>query len=268
MKSLRIDAALLALAVAICAIPSAVRAAGTTPAVQHESALPEAQIPKYILDAVNSPDRPADDKSRDDSRRPAQLMAFFGIKPGMQVADLWAAGGYTTELLARVVGPSGKVYSQNLEFPAKFAAVQKTWQDRLKEPGMSNVTEVIRPFDAPDVLPVAPGTLDAVLIVQNYHDLVGRGYDRQKLNAAVFKALKPGGIYGVVDNSAQAGSGARDAGTLHRIDEAFEVKEIEQAGFTLASSSDIFRNPKDDRTLPAFKLNHLEDRFVLKFIKQ
>jgi predicted methyltransferase len=268
MKSSRINAALLALAAALCVTPSAVRAAGTTLTVQQENALPEAQIPKYILDAVNSPDRPANDKSRDSARQPAQLMAFFGIKPGMQVADLWAAGGYTTELLARVVGPSGKVYSQNPEFPAKFAALQKAWQDRLKEPGMSNVTEVSKPFGAPDVLPVAPNTLDAVLIVQNYHDLVGRGYDRQKLNAAVFKALKPGGIYGVVDNSAQAGSGPRDAGTLHRIDEAFEIKEIEQAGFTLTSSSSLFRNPKDDRTLPAFKLNHLEDRFVLKFIKQ
>jgi predicted methyltransferase len=259
--------ALLTLAIAVCLTPSALRAAADMPATKSESALPKAQIPKYILDAVNSPDRPAADKEIDQARRPAQLMAFFGIKPGMQVADIWAARGYTTEMLARIVGPNGKVYSQNPEFPAKFAAVKTAWQDRLKEPGMSNVVEVTKPFAAPDVLPVPPNTLDAVLIVQNYHDLVGRGFDRQKLNAAVFKALKPGGFYCVVDNSAQAGSGARDAGTLHRIDESFETKEIEQAGSTLASSSDIFRNPKDDRTMPVFEMNHLEDRFALKFTK-
>ena len=88
--------------------------------VAQESALPGSALPSYIVAAVNSPERPAADRERDATRRPDQVMAFFGIKPGMQVADLWAAGGYTTELLARIVGPTGKVYSQNMEFPAKF----------------------------------------------------------------------------------------------------------------------------------------------------
>ncbi len=161
--------------------------------VTHQSAVPQAEIPKYIVDAVNSPDRPAADKARDASRKPEQMMAFFGIKPGMKVADLWAAGGYTTELLARIVGPTGKVYSQNIAFPAKFKDAEKAWKARTSEPGLSNVVEVTKPFDSPDVLPVPPGSLDAVLINLNYHDLVARGFDRSKLNAAVFKALKPGG---------------------------------------------------------------------------
>lgn len=235
--------------------------------IAHQGALAEAALPSYITAAVNSPDRPAADKERDASRKPAQMMAFFGIKPGMQVADLWAAGGYTTELLARIVGPTGKVYSQNLEFPEKFKEAERAWKARTIEPGLSNVVEVIKPFDAPDFIPVPPGTLDAVIINLNYHDLVARGFDRAKFNAVVLKALKPGGIFGTVDNSAQFGSGARDADTLHRIDEQFEIAEISKAGFRLVADSDFLRNPKDDRTLPFWKMNHQQDRFVLKFVK-
>ena len=229
--------------------------------------LTHSALPPAITAAVNSPDRPAADKQRDDSRKPAQMMAFFGIKPGMQVADLWAGGGWTTELLARIVGPTGKVYSQNLPVTDKAEDAEKAWQARTAEPGMTSVVEVIKPFDAPDLLPVAPGTLDAVIINLNYHDLVAKSYDRAKVNAAVFKALKPGGIYGIVDNSAQAGSGPRDADTLHRIDEQYEADEIAKAGFKLVADADFLRNPKDDRTLPFWKMNHQQDRFVLKFVK-
>jgi predicted methyltransferase len=186
----------------------------------------------------------------------------------MHVADLWAGGGYTTELLARTVGPSGKVYSQNGPFPPAFKKGEEAWKARLKEPGLSNVVELQKPFDHPDdVLPVPPESLDAVIIDMNYHDMVGRGYDRAKINAAVFKALKPGGVYGVVDNSAAPGSGARDANTLHRIDEAFETNEIKQADFKLVAVSAVLRNPKDDRTWFVMKHRGEQDRFVLKFIK-
>lgn len=277
MKNLKIVIAYVALmfCAAGFASPAMSFAADASPAVvfavdgtgADESATADAQIPKYIVDAVNSPDRPAADKERDASRRPDQWMAFFGAKPGMQAADLWAAGGYTTELLARIVGPTGKVYSQNLPFTEKSKPMEKIWRTRLAEPGLSNVVAVVKPFDAPDVLPVAPNTLDIVVINQNYHDLVGQGRDRAKLNAAILKALKPGGVYGVVDNSAPAGSGASDAGTLHRIDETFEISEIEKAGFKLVATSDILRNPKDDRTQPISKMGHMEDRFVLKFVK-
>jgi predicted methyltransferase len=235
--------------------------------VIHQSAISESQIPRHVVDALNSPDRPAADRELDGSRKPAQLLAFFGIKPGMKVADLWAGGGYTTELLARAVGPNGKVYSQNMTFPAKFKKAEEAWQARTKEPGMSNVVEITRSFDSPDLLPVAPGSLDAVIINMNYHDMVGRGFNRDNVNQAVFKALKPGGIYGLIDNSAKPGSGARDANTLHRIDEDYEVSEIEKAGFRPAASSDVLRNPSDPRTQPFWKMNHTQDRFVIKFVK-
>ncbi|MGH7933975.1 MAG: class I SAM-dependent methyltransferase, partial [Candidatus Binataceae bacterium] len=248
--------------------PPAARAAGTNAAdITYDGPAPDAQIPKYIAAAVNSPDRPAADKKIDESRRPEQVMMFYGIKPGMRVADLWAGGGYTTELLARTVGSTGKVYSQNQPFPEKFKKAEAAWKARLKEPGMSHVVEVTKGFDAPDFLPVKAGTLDAVTIVMNYHDMVGRGYDRGKINGEVFDALKTGGVYAIIDNRAPGGSGASDASTIHRIDEAFVINEVEKAGFRLAASSDVLCNPKDDRTLPFWKMNHLQDRFVLKFVK-
>jgi predicted methyltransferase len=235
--------------------------------VERAGAVPQSQIPGYIADAVNSPARPAGDRDLDHSRKPEQLLAFFGIKPGMKVADLWAGGGYTTELLARTVGPSGKVYSQNMEFPPRFKKAADAWQARVKEPGMANVVQITKPFDSPDLLPVPPASLDAVIINMNYHDMVGRGFNRDNINREVFTALKPGGIYGLVDNSAKPGTGAADANTLHRIDESFEVSEIEKAGFRLAATSDVLRNANDPRSQPFWKLNHLQDRFVLKFVK-
>jgi predicted methyltransferase len=235
--------------------------------IEHNHAVAQSQIPGYIVDAVNSPARPAADRALDSSRKPEQFLAFFGIKPGMKVADLWAGGGYTTELLARTVGPNGKVYSQNMEAPVRFKKAAETWHARAKETGMSNVVEITKPFDSPDLLPVPPGSLDAVIINMNYHDMVGRGFNRVNINHAVFTALKPGGIYGLVDNSAKPGTGANDANTLHRIDENFEVTEIEKAGFRLAATSDILRNPNDPRTQPFWKVNHTQDRFVLKFVK-
>jgi predicted methyltransferase len=250
-----------------CFAPHLANAAEAGTAVKHESALPDAEVPQYIVAAINAPDRPAADRESDTSRRPAQVMAFFKVKPGMQVADLWAGGGYTTELLARIVGPTGKVYSQNTGFPDKFKKNETTWKGRLKEPGMGNVVEVTKPFDAPDLLPVAPATLDAVFINLNYHDLFDVGADPEKLNAAVLQALKPGGVYGIVDNSAQAGSGTRDTNTLHRIDEDFVVKQVEKDGFRLVATSDVLRNPNDPRTQPFWKINHTQDRFILMFVK-
>lgn len=247
--------------------PRAARADDVAAAVQHQSALPAAQVPPYVIDAINAPARPASDRESDASRRPAQVMAFYGVKPGMQVADLWAGGGYMTELLARIVGPSGKVYSQNTEFPDKFKKDEAIWKGRLQEPGMGNVVEVTKPFDAPDLLPVALGSLDAVFINLNYHDLFDVGADPDKFNAAVLKALKPGGVYGIVDNSAQAGSGTRDTDTLHRIDEEFVIKQVEKDGFRLVATSDVLRNAKDPRTEPFWKINHTQDRFILKFVK-
>jgi predicted methyltransferase len=241
-----------------------------TPAIAADVAeappLPADQIPAQIKNVVASADRPADDKKLDAGRQPAQMLAFFGIVPGMQVADLFAGGGYTTELLSRVVGPTGKVYSQNGPFPDRFKKIGEAWQARLKNPALGNVVAVQKPFGAPDMLPVPPSSLDAVVMNMNYHDMVLFKIDRDKVNAVVFKALKPGGFYDIVDHSAKDGSGIENV-SLHRIDEKFLVDEIEKAGFKLAAASSALRHPDDDRTWNVFKKRGETDRFMLKFVK-
>jgi len=229
--------------------------------------IPEAQIPADITAAINSPERPATDKALDAGRKPDQVLAFYGIKPGMKVADIFAGGGYMTELYARIVGPSGTVYSQNGPLPGQFKKIEDAWNERLKEPALKNVVKVSKPFDAPDLLPVPPDSLDAVIIHLNYHDLVGFKLNRDNVNAAVFKALKPGGIYGIVDHSAKPGTGDTQTATLHRIDEDFLIKDVEKAGFKLYGASSALRHPEDDRTWYVFKHRGETDRFMLKFVK-
>jgi predicted methyltransferase len=229
--------------------------------------VPAAQIPKEVTEAINSPDRPAADKALDAGRKPDQIMAFYEIKPGMKVADIFAGGGYMTELYARIVGPKGTVYSQNGPFPEQFKKIEDQWNERLKEPALKNVVKVSKPFDAPDLLPVPPDSLDAVIIHLNYHDMVGFKINRDNVNAAVFKALKPGGIYGIVDHSAKPGAADTQTTTLHRIDEDFLIKDIEKAGFRLHGASSALRHPEDDRSWNVFKHRGETDRFMLKFVK-
>jgi predicted methyltransferase len=237
------------------------------PGVTEQPAIPDSQIPNYIKQAVNSPERPAADKAIDAGRKPEQMLAFFGIKPGMKVADLSAASGWMTELLARTVGPTGTVYSQNRQFPPKFKKVEDLWHKRLQEPGLKNVVAVVQSFDSDQLLPVAPGTLDAVIINLNYHDLINAKVNMDKMNATVFKALKPGGVYGIVDHIAKAGTGIQDTSTLHRIDPQFVITQVEKAGFKLDAASSALRNPADPHTVKSFLDRGHTDRFMFKFVK-
>ena len=253
----------------VAASTFAIRAYALNPPLQavvmQTAPILESQVPQNIKEAVNSPDRPAADKALDKGRQPEQWLALFGIQPGMKVADLFAGGGYTTEILSRAVGPTGTVYSQNGPFPEKFKKIGDAWRARIKN--LKNVVEVDKPFTAPDLLGVPPGTLDAVIIHLNYHDMVGFKIDTSKVNAAVFTALKPGGVYGIVDHSAKSGTGAQDASTLHRIDEQFVIDQVDQAGFKLEAESSALRHPEDDRTWIVFAHRGETDRFILKFEK-
>jgi len=226
-------------------------------------------IPAYIRAAVDASDRSSDDQALDTGRKPAQMLAFFGIQPGMKVAELGAAGGYTTELLSRVVGPTGEVFGQNSPFVLeKFANVP--WSARLSKPILRNVVRVDREFDDP--LPADATELDAVLCVLIYHDTVWLGVDRDKMNHAVFAALKHGGVYGIVDHSAAPGTGLTGVKTVHRIDETTLTEEVERAGFQLAEEGSFLRNPSDtrdwnDSPKEAGDRRGTSDRFVLKFKK-
>ncbi len=218
---------------------------------------------------VGEPDRTADDRALDAGRHPDLLLTFIGIAPGMKVAEIGAGLGYTTELLARAVGPKGVVYAQNNKFILdKFA--QKPWSERLTKPVMQPVVRVDREFDDP--LPPEAKNLDAVINVMLYHDTVWMQTDRAKMNRAIYGALRPGGVYVIVDHSAQAGAGITEAQTLHRIEETVVRQEIESAGFKLVADASFLRNPADTRDWSASPRTAGErrgtsDRFVLKFMR-
>jgi len=229
----------------------------------------EVAVPERIRAVVAAPNRSEADRALDAGRHPEEMLAFFEVSPGMHVAELGAGGGYTTELLARAVGPGGVVFGQNSRFILERFA-EKPWSDRLSKPVMRHVVRVDREFDDP--LPPEAHDLDAVFIVLLYHDTVWMKVDRSKMNHAVFQALRPGGTYAIVDHSARAGSGLDDVQTLHRIDESTLKKEVEQAGFELQGEADFLRNSADardwnDSPTAAGERRGTSDRFVLKFVK-
>ena len=236
---------------------------------------PGNDVPGPIAGAIADDDRTDADRKLDAGRRPGEVLAFFRIAPGQKVAELFAGGGYTTELVARAVGDSGKVWAHNTpELLERIARGPLTARlARLGQLGAGKVAPVIaveRPGDAP--LPAEATGLDAVLCVLTYHDLVGARVDRAKLNAAVRAALRPGGVYGVVDHSAAAGTGARDAAALHRIEQALVVQEVTAAGFRLDGESAALRNPADPRDWnaspgAAAERRGTSDRFVLRFVR-
>ena len=206
-----------------------------------------------------SPDRSDADRKNDMRRNPAQLLAFYGVRTGMKTADLGAIAGYNAELLARAVGPSGKVYAQNIK---NYAT---RMDERMKKPVMQNVVPVVREFEDP--LPSEARGLDLVVFNFFYHDTVYLGTDRAKMNRAVFDALKPGGIYVVADHSGRPGTGTSEAKSLHRIEESVVRREIEAAGFRLMAEADFLRNPQDPRDVQVQKSTVPNDEFVLKFVK-
>ena len=239
------------------------RAGVAAPVVSAPSVSPELRAVELAAD------RSDDDKALDRGRRPAETLAFFGIVPGNKVAELGAGGGYTTELLARLVGPNGKVWGQNSRFLLERFA-EAPWSARLAKPVMANVVRVDREFAEP--LPPEAKNLDAVLVVLFYHDTVWLEVDRTKMNKAVFDALRPGGVYGIVDHSGRDGTGASESKTLHRIEERVVRQEVEAAGFRLAAEGSFLRNPTDtrdwnDSPTAAGDKRGTSDRFVLKYVK-
>jgi predicted methyltransferase len=217
---------------------------------------------------VAAPDRTNGDRKRDIQRKPVDLLVFIGIAPGMHVADLGAGGGYTTELLARAVGPTGTVIAQDSPH-WDDPGLGKVWEERLAKPVLANTKHVMRGWDDP--LPPETHDLDIVTFVAAYHDVIAEKDDETKLDAAVFAALKPGGVYIVIDNSAKAGSGKTACEPLHRIDEQVVRDEVLKTGFKLAAESSFMRNPADPRDWNADPgkdpRTHTQDLFVLKFVK-
>ncbi|HET9986949.1 MAG TPA: hypothetical protein VFQ65_00475 [Kofleriaceae bacterium] len=230
---------------------------------------PAADVPKAIKDAIAATDRDDNDRRLDAGRKPGEVLAFFHVAPGAKIGEIFAGGGYTTELMARVVGPTGKVWAENTkEMNEKFA--KKVFGDRAAKPVMANVVAVEQPVDDP--FPADAKDLDLVVTVLNYHDTVNMKADRAKMNKAVLAHLKKGGYYGIVDSSATDGSGTKDTDTLHRIDQKVVDTEVKAAGFKPAGESNVLRNADDKRDWnsspkAAGDKRGTSDRFVLLFQK-
>ncbi|MGO4702027.1 class I SAM-dependent methyltransferase [Dyella sp. 2RAB6] len=238
-----------------------------------------AAVPAYITAAIDDSARPATDKANDAARKPAELIAFAGIKPGDRVADIIPGGGYFTRLFSKVVGPNGHVYAVLPESIASKAPPEKLQPIRTlaADPAYRDNTSLeTRPYERLDV--GAP--LDVVWISQNYHDVYGAvsvfavdgttGTNAAaKLDAAVFKALKPGGVFVVVDHTAKPGAGEADAHALHRIDPATVIEQAKAVGFVLEGRSTVLDNPQDahDKSVFAPEIKGHTDKFVLKFRK-
>jgi predicted methyltransferase len=215
---------------------------------------------------IARPDRSDADRTNDVRRKAAQLLAFLDVHPGMRALDISAGGGYTSELLARSVGTEGRVWSQ-IPPAAKDAPVGQRLAARMATPPMRNATMVVRPFDDPVPPEVAPGSLDRVTLMFNYHDFGHMNVDRTRVNRAVFAALTSGGTFIVSDHAGRPGTGIAESNTLHRIEEAFLRKEVEAAGFRLIEEAKFLRNPADPRTEPTARPAQPNDDFVLKFQK-
>jgi predicted methyltransferase len=223
----------------------------------------EGKTPDYQA-IVAAPDRSDADKQTDQRRQPAKMLAFSGVKEGMKVLDMEANAGYSTELFARAVGPTGMVYAQD---PASIIErfVKDKFDNRAKSPAMKNVVHVVRDFDDP--IPPDVSNLDMITFFFAYHDVTYLPVDRAKMNAKLFAALKPGGTLIIADHSAKPGEGISVAKTLHRIEEATLRQEIEAAGFKFVAEGDFLHHPEDPRDEKVFKPAVPVDEFVLKYQK-
>jgi predicted methyltransferase len=218
--------------------------------------------------AVADSQRPEADRARDAARKPADCLAFAGLKVGDHVVELLPGGGYFTRIFSVAVGATGQVFavaqpkspSAAADAPEPAARVQAIAADAH----YGNVSVVVQRLSQPDL----PRPVDLVWTSQNYHDLHNvPDLDIAAFNKAVFDALKPGGTYIVLDHAAQAGSGARDTKTLHRIDADAVKKEVLAAGFELVAQSDLLRNPADPHTSAVFdpSIRGKTDQFLIKF---
>jgi predicted methyltransferase len=225
-------------------------------------AAPQFETPKSLHEiyrqAVSSPIRTDDDRSADAKRKPLEFLQFTNVRPGMQVLDVAAGGGYTTQLLALVVGNKGRVWAQGPE-------LARVLQERLAMHPQANIVPVAQPFEDP--VPVNAPKFDLITLIMNYHDIAYMPVDREKMNRRLFDALKPGGHLVVLDHSAKPGSGISVAKTLHRIEEKVVLDEERQAGFKLEKEGYFMKNPADPRDQPFFRMKIQTDKFALRFVK-
>ena len=222
--------------------------------------------PDHITAVLAAPDRSEADKANDTRRKAREMLVFIDARPGMRVLDMGAGAGYTAELLARVVGPSGRVIAHNSPYFMQNMIKDRFAQRLASYPG-TNLWLSVQPFEMPLPPDVTKGSVDLVTFMFVYHDLGWAGADRAQLNRAAFDALKPGGYYVIADHSGRPGTGITESKSLHRVEEALLRREVEAAGFRLVAEGQFLRNPADPRDKSVFKPAQPNDEFVLKFQK-
>lgn len=240
-------------------------------ACSDQDTAPTSVDPAVYAGALAHPARPAADRERDAGRKPDQVLAFFGIAPGMSVLDMFSGGGYYSEIIANVVGADGRVVAHANQAYLKF--VGDEFAARHADNRLPNVSVLMAENNE---LALDANQFDAIVMILSFHDTYWVSpennwpeIDRPALNAELYAALKPGGVFGLVDHQAIPGSSGETGGSVHRIDRAIVVQDLEQAGFVLEADSDVLRNPDDDHTLGVFDpaVRGKTDRFVLKFRK-
>jgi len=227
-------------------------------------------VSKAIAAAVADPARPQADRDRDADRKPAECIAFAGLKPGQRIADVIPGGGYFTRIFSGVVGPKGEVFAvsppKRPDAPADRPEPSAATRAIAADPHYSNVSvSIAKPAEL-----VLPEKLDMVWTSQNYHDVHNvQDIDVGAFNKTVFNSLKPGGTYIVIDHATAKGAGFTATSTLHRADPEAVKAEVIAAGFEFVGSSDVIANSADDHTQKVFEqgMHDKTDRFVLKFRK-
>ena len=231
-----------------------------------------AQASPQIDAAIADAGRPEKDTKLDASRHPAEMLAFAKVKPGETIMDIWPGGGYWTRLFSKAVGAKGKVYAY---VPAEITGFKSDPLGLAKavaaEPGRANVTAFSDPLAAPPPAEFQ-NTLDLAWTFENYHDTHDsfmKGANVDAFNTAIFKLLKPGGLYVIVDHAAVAGTGLKHTEDLHRIDPAALKAEVEKAGFVFDGESKVLANPDDPKTTLVFdtSIRGKTDRFAYRFRK-
>jgi predicted methyltransferase len=224
-----------------------------------------ADAPSYVAKAVADASRPKDDTDTDAARDPADTLAFAGVKPGMVVGELFPGGGYYSRMLSDVVGPKGKIYGlENAGWSDSVVADRKL----LAEPGHGNFSVDAEAFGQFKL----PQQIDLFWITQNYHDLHIAKYgavDMADFNHRVFVALKPGGIYFILDHQANPGTTLDQIAVLHRIEKAQVIREVTAAGFKLVAEGDFLHRPADDHTKTIFDpaIRGHTDQYALRFVR-
>ncbi|HEY1506039.1 MAG TPA: hypothetical protein VGF92_17170 [Stellaceae bacterium] len=220
------------------------------------------KLPDYNA-LLAQPDRTDADKQNDGRRHAAELLAFIGCRPGMKDLDMAADAGYSTELMARCVGPKGKVYAQN--DPGLPQKPMDAFKARMEHPAMKNVVSDVQPFESP--IPTGVKNLDLITFLFGYHDVANTATDRAKMDKAMFNALKKGGTLVITDYAAAPGAPVTTSKQFHRLDEAIEKQELEAAGFKLADEGNFLRAPGDTHDFIIFGAKQPLDIYVLKFKK-